>query len=172
MIPEDKAHCYLCRKELTFDYSPATVITFCDNCIPKLSCVQVPSRAAGRAEGIEGGEVNLMISENGVLKVITEALHQLLTVEATKQFHRGVERGKYEQRREWREEQDRLQARIVELERDKGRLLQTLTSLRNEARGFLSQANEQDHGYTNIQCLQNRIDDASRVIDALKEEEQ
>jgi len=61
------------------------------------------------------------------------------------------------------------QARVTELEQGKARLLQTLTSLRNEARGFLSQANEQDHGYTNIQCLQNRIDDASRVIDAMKE---
>jgi predicted RNase H-like nuclease (RuvC/YqgF family) len=66
---------------------------------------------------------------------------------------------------------DAAKARIRELEKDKAWLLQTLTSLRNEARGFLSQANEQDHGHTNIQCLQNRIDDASRVIEALKEQQ-
>jgi hypothetical protein len=48
-------------------------------------------------------------------------------------------------------------------------LIQALRSLRNEARGFIAMADESTHGCTNIQCLQNRIDDASRALDTLPE---
>lgn len=69
-----------------------------------------------------------MISENEVLAVITGAVRQLLTAEVAEQFKRGVERGKYEQSREWREEQDRLRARIAELEEEKARLVSSAFS--------------------------------------------
>lgn len=51
----------------------------------------------------------------------------------------------------------KLEARIV-------KLTSCLLKLKNEAIGFLSMADEQNHGRTNCQCLQLRIDEAIEVL--------
>jgi hypothetical protein len=43
-------------------------------------------------------------------------------------------------------------------------LLEALKSLTNEARGFLSMADPEAHGQTNLRCLDRRIDEAEAAV--------
>ena len=59
---------------------------------------------------------------------------------------------------------------IVDLGKNKIKLIQSLRvlldsnhKLANEAQGFLSLANPDDHGHTNIECLRMRIDKARQA---------
>lgn len=47
---------------------------------------------------------------------------------------------------------------------------EALRSLKNEATGFISMADPANHGYTNINCLQNRIDGAEKALKAIEGE--
>jgi hypothetical protein len=53
---------------------------------------------------------------------------------------------------------------IERLEAEKAELVAMLSSLRNEASGFLAHANPQDHGVTNMRVLQRLIDEASAAL--------
>lgn len=53
-------------------------------------------------------------------------------------------------------------------EKSEAALVSALSSLRNEAKGFLSMANPYNHGNTNIACLQNRIDEAEAALKSHK----
>ncbi len=52
------------------------------------------------------------------------------------------------------------------LKRENKALRQALTSLANESYGFLKSANVQDHGVTNMRCLERRITEAREALDA------
>ena len=58
-----------------------------------------------------------------------------------------------------------MQEIIQHLEAENKELVGALNSLANEAQGFKSLANIQDHGHTNMQCLEDRIIVAKAIVE-------